>query len=62
MAKKIFKKTFEENMLTMDLIEELKRYPSDWSARAYQGEVCGLIIESYDEEKDEITEQGVIYC
>lgn len=29
-----------------NLIEELKKYPPDANARAYEGEVCGIIIEA----------------
>ena len=27
------------------LIAELSKFPSDFNARAYEGEVCGIIIE-----------------
>ena len=33
-------------MKVKQLIKELKKYPPNANARAYEGEVCGIIIES----------------
>ena len=33
-------------MRVSKLIEELQKYPPDANARAYEGEVCGVIVEA----------------
>ncbi len=42
------------------LIEELKKFPPDANARAYEGEVCGIIIESGSGRTGDYKELAVI--
>ena len=44
------------------LIEELMAYPTDGNARAYEGEVCGIIIERGRYCNDAYEELGVIFA
>jgi len=42
------------------LIKELQKYPMDANARAYEGEVCGIIVENHVDWDDDYEMLGVI--
>ena len=49
-------------MKVSKLIEELQKYPPDANARAYEGEVCGIIIEAVEPGRPFGKELGVIFA